>query len=138
MNNKECQPEFKSDQAKEKSEELLKSVNLLDEVNKKEIIFSAAKEAYREKSMDSPTLVYRLAMAVYHSGRGADSSIVSAIDNPSDVYLVFLKSSLYQEHKEDFTEMMESPLDLRINVMKVLIAFAISTYVYNKGGFNDD
>lgn len=132
LDNKKFEPEFKLESAKKNSEELLKSLNILDEVNKQELIFMAAQEALKEKSMDSGTLIYRLAMAVYHSKRGSDSSLIHAIDEPSETYLILIKSKIFEKYKEHFSEMMELPLDLRVNIMKVVISFIIAVYAYYK------
>ncbi len=132
LNNQKFEPEFKLENAKKKSEELLKSLNIFDEVNKQELIFNSAQEALKEKSMDSSTLIYRLAMAVYHSKRGSDSSLINAVDDTSETYLTFVKSKIFDENKEHFSEMMDLPSNSRVQVMKVLISFIIATYAYYK------
>ncbi|MCV0366305.1 MAG: hypothetical protein K5798_03440 [Nitrosopumilus sp.] len=132
LENKKFEAEFNLESAKKNSEEFLKSLEIFDEVNKQELIFTAAQEALKEKSMDSSTLIYRLAMALYHSKRGSDSSLIGAIDDPSETYLSFIKTKLFEKHKGDFAEMMDLPLDLRVAIMKVLISFIIAVYAYYK------
>ena len=129
--------EFNLQSAKKNTEKLLHSINILDEVNSKDMIFQAAKETVNEKIMDLTTMIYRLAMAIYHSIRGGETSIIKAIDNPGDYYLLLTKSQFYNEHKEEFKEMDELPMELRINVIKVLIAFTVATYVYYRGDLNE-
>ena len=132
LNNQKFEPEFKLENAKEKSEELLKSLNIFDEVNKQELIFNSAQEALKEKSMDSSTLIYRLSMAVYHSKRGSDSSLIHAIDDTGKTYFTFVNSKIFDKNKEHFSEMMDLPSNSRVQVMKVLISFIIAIYAYYK------
>lgn len=130
LDNKKFEPEFKLESAKKKSEELLKSLNILDDVDKQELIFMTAQEALKEKSMDASTLIYRLSMAIYHSKHGSTSSLIRAIDEPSDMYFTLIKSEIFKKNKEHFDEMMKLPLDLRMNVVKALISFIIAVYAY--------
>ncbi len=132
LSNKKYEPTFKLESAKKTSEEILKSLNIFDDVNKQEIIFMAAQEALKEKSMDSNTLIYRLSMAIYHSKPDFNSSLINAIDDPSGTYFLLIKSKIFEKNQEHFSEMMELPLDLRIQVVKVLVSFIIAVYAYYK------
>jgi len=114
------------------SQELLEAIEILKEVDQNPIIFPSAREVLGEKRMDWGTMVYRLAMAIYHSNRGTDRSILAAMDDPGSAYLKLTSSHTFAVWKDRFSEMMEAPLESRIKIMKVLIAFAVSSCVYSK------
>ncbi len=132
ITNEKVNAVFNQQDALKNSLELLEAIEILEEVNQNPIIFSSAREVLKEKRMDEGTLVYRLAMAIYHSNRGTDHSILAIMDDPSSAYLKLANSPMFNKWKNEFSEMMEVPLESRIKIMKVLIAFAVSSYVYNK------
>lgn len=132
IKNEKVDAVFNQQNALKNSQELLEAIGILDQVNESQIISSSAKEVLREKSMDAGTLVYRLAMAIYHSNRNADHSILTIMDDPSSAYLKLANSPLFDKWNNELSEMMEVPLESRIKIMKVLIAFTVSSYVYNK------
>lgn len=132
LKNEKVEASFESQNALKNSKELLKDLEILEQVEKTDLIFSAVTESLKEKVMDAGTLIYRLAMAIFHSNRGTDRSIISAIDDPSSTYLKLIKSAAYNKWKLEFSDMMNLPLESRIKVMKVLTAFTISSYAYYK------
>ena len=132
MKNEKIEPSFESKNALQNSKELLQSLEIFDQVEKTDLIFSAVNEALKEKTMDADTLIYRLAMAIFHSNRGTDRSIISAIDDPSSIYLKLIKSTSYNKWQSEFSDMINLPLESRIKVMKVLTVFTISSYAYYK------
>ncbi len=132
MNNEKFDPVFNNENALASSKELLSSFEILDHVEKTELLFLTADEALKERVMDSGTLIYRLAMAIYHSDRGVGRSILTAMDEPSSVYLKLIKSSSYSKWESKFSEMMSLPLESRIKITKVLTAFTVASYVYHK------
>lgn len=132
LKNEKVEASFESKNALQNSKELLKSLEILDEVEKSNLIFSTVDEIIKEKIMDAGTMIYRLAMAIYHSNRDTGKSIVSALDDPSSLYLKLPKSDVYNKWKSQFSEMMNLPLESRVKAMKVLTTFTISAYAYYK------
>ena len=132
IDNEKIETSFDNDNALKNSEELLNALEIFEQVQKTDLIFSAATEVLKEKVMDSATMIYRLAMAIYHSDRGADRSIIPAIDDPSSAYLKLIKSNVYNKWEAKFSEMMNLPLESKIKITKVIVAFTIASYVYHK------
>ncbi len=130
--NEKVDAKFNQQNALKNSHELLNAMGILEDVNQNPTIFPSAREVLREKNMDSGTLIYRLAMAIYHSGGGTGKSILALMDDPSSAYLKLATSPMINKWEDEFAEMMDAPLELRIKIMKVLMAFAVSSYVYNK------
>jgi len=132
LKNEKVEASFESQNALKNSKELLKDLEILEQVEKTDLIFSAVNESLKEKVMDAGTMIYRLTMAIFHSNRGTDKSIIPALDDPSSVYLKLIKSAAYDKWQSEFSDMMNLPLESRIKVMKVLTAFTISSYAYYK------
>ncbi len=132
LTNEKVDAAFNQQSALKNSRELLSTIGVLEEVDKNQTIVSAAREVLRERKMDGGTLIYRLAMAIYHSNRGRNESILAVMDDPSSAYLKLAGSPAFKKWENEFSEMMDAPLESRIKIMKVLIAFTVSSYVYNK------
>ena len=132
LKTKKFEPIFNNEYALENSKKLLSSLEILDSVESTELLFLSAVEALKEKTMDAGTLIYKMAMAIYHAGTNADKSILTAMDDTSSAYFKLLKSPAYDKWKIQFSDMMNLPLDDKMAVMKVLIAFAVASYVYHK------
>ncbi len=133
LTNKKVDATFDQQDALKNSRELLSAIGILEEVDKNQTIVSAAREVLRERKMDGGTLIYRLAMAIYHSNReGRSESILAIMDDPGSAYLKLADSPTFKKWESEFSEMMDVHLESRIKIMKVLIAFTVSSYVYNK------
>ncbi len=76
MENKKYEAKFTLEFARDRSIELLNAIKIKDKVDNKKIIDMTIKEAKRGKNMDASTMIYRLAMAIYHSNRNTDKSII--------------------------------------------------------------
>lgn len=116
----------------EKTEEFLKAFEILDKVNKTDILFASAKEAVSQKEMNSDTIIYRLAMAMYHSNRDTEQSIIADLDDPSSLYLRLTKSQTYKKYESQLTQIMEFPIESRLGIIKVFTTFIIGAYAYHK------
>jgi len=132
LKNEKVQPSFENKNALQNSKELLEAMEILDSVEKTSLIFSAVTETLKEKIMDAGTMIYRLAMAVFHSNIGVENPMLPEIIDPSSVYLKLIKSDVYSKWKSEFSEMMNLPLDLRVKTMRTFIPFTIASYAYFK------
>lgn len=137
MGGEKIEPVFECENALANSKEILASLEILDRVDEAKLLFSTATEALRDRAMDSGTLIYRLAMAVYHHNGGAFVPTLAAVDDPSLAYLKLIKSSSYGKWESEFSDMMNLPLESRIQITKVLVAFVIASYVYHKTAKGD-
>lgn len=132
LKNEKITPSGKNKEVLEKTEELLKAFGILDKVNKTDILFAGAKEAISQREMDSDTIIYRLAMAMYHSNRDTDKTIITDLDDPSSLYLRLIKSQVCKKYESEFTQIMEHPIDSRLSIIKVFVTFVIGAYAYYK------
>lgn len=132
LNEEKIEPEKTILDGKINAEKILTACDLKDAVDATPIVFEAAKEAIKEKIMDKDTIIYRLAMAIYHSNRGVDKLIIPQLDDPSSSYLKLVNSTFYKENISYFVDVLELPLDARLQTIKVLMTFMIGGYAYYK------
>lgn len=131
IDGEKIEPIFESESTLANSRDILSSLEILDQIDQTKMLFSTASEMLRDKIMDSGTLIYRLAMAIYHN-RGVFTPTLTAIEDPGSTYLKLLRSSSYKKWKSEFSDIMKLSLRERIQTTKVLVAFVIASYVYYK------
>lgn len=119
------------DKALKQASDILDALGILDEVQQLDLLHSTASEVLRDKKMDVGTMIYRMAMAIYHSGM-TGKSVVSIMDDPSSAYFKMVGSAAYKSMRSEFSPVMNLPLGARIHATKVLITFVIASYVYHK------
>jgi len=115
----------------EKSEEILKSAGIINEVKEKEnVLIPIAKYVIKSKTMDKNTIIYRLAMMIYHSRTNAGADIIEAIGDPGSIYLRLMENSKIEAL---FNKLLsESPFLPAIELTKTFICFVIGAYLYSK------
>lgn len=113
------------------AEEILHSAGVLDQVKMKEsLLISIAKSIIRDKSMDRDTIIYRLAMMLYHSALLAGAPLIGAVEDAGYIYLKLMEdreiAGLFEE-KLKKSKFADTP-----SFTKTFICFAIAAYIYYK------
>lgn len=80
--------------------------------------------------MDRDTIIYRLAMMVYHSAPLAGSPVIESVEDPGYVYLNLMEDTEIASLFEDKFE--KSKFMATEAFTKTFICFAIASYVYYK------
>lgn len=114
-----------------KAEEILRSAKILDEVKVKEpLLIAIARSLIKTERMDTDTMIYRLAMMIYHSKTHAGAPVIEMIEDPGYIYLNLMEdteiATLFEKKFEKAKFM--SPSDFT----KTFISFVIACYIYYK------
>lgn len=112
-------------------EKLAGVLGISEELEQIDMFSSTACDVLRENTLDTGTMIYRMAMAIYHSGRMAGTSILRAIDDPGSAYISLINSDVYASDDSKFAPIMSIPLESRVHAVRVLIAFTAACYVYH-------
>jgi len=132
LSNEKTQSIRKDKKALKVAEEILTSLNILNEIKSNSLLFGTVKDVIETKEMDPDTIIYRLAMSLYHTKFSSGNPITPLLDEPSELYLRLLQTELPEKYKDAFSIMTNLPPDARIRTMKIFIAFLISSYAYYK------
>lgn len=101
------------------------------------LLSSLVKELIDFKNRCRESIIYRIAMTLYHSSRYWDSHIIDILDDPISVYFKLSSNTIFQEKYPDLWETINLKRNrmLRTNFMKTLICFLMATFLYyNNGG----
>lgn len=114
-------------------EELLQSCNLLEPQTRFNELLAISKNAIESKTRDPDTLIYRLAMLVFHYALNKPPTI-KGIENWEISYLTFTQDK--NIHKK--YPMIKKKLDAisqknRQQTFKTILSFIIGAYLYYKG-----
>lgn len=114
-----------------RAEEILRSAKIIDSVRRNEpILVSIAKSVIRDKSMDRDTIIYRLAMMLYHATPLAGGQAIEALDDPGLIYLNLMEDPEMVNLITDKTE--KSKLLPTDEFVKTFICFVTASYIYTK------
>lgn len=113
------------------AEGILHSAGILDQIKIKEsLLISIAKNVIRDKSMDRNTIIYRLAMMIYHAASLAGAPVIETVEDPGHIYLTLMEdktiAGLFEE-KLKKSKLADTP-----TFTKTFICFAIAGYIYYK------
>jgi len=113
------------------SREMLESLGVLEEVKEIHSLSLIVSDVIARGNMDPDTIVYRLAMSLYHSKFATGKTVVSVIEDPSSAYLKLSETQFFKKQKEAFAVLSDLPIELRTMIFKVIIVFVIAAYVYH-------
>ena len=113
------------------SEELLKSLDLLEKVKAQTLLPLVVKDIINSKTMDPTTVIYRVAMAIFHAKTLSDETVFDEIEDPSNLYFKLIESEFYKNHKKAFASLEELSVEMRNPAVKGTVSFAIAAYVYH-------
>lgn len=100
------------------------------------LLSSLVKELIDFKNRCKESIIYRIAMTLYHSARYWDSHIIDILDDPISVYFKLSSNEVFREKFPDLWKIINLKRNraLRANFMKTLICFLMATYLYYKNG----
>lgn len=119
---------------------LLDKMGILGELEKENednfiTIASLTKNLIKKKERCKETIIYRIAMTLYHSGRYWDNHVFKLFDDPMSIFLKLSTNYLFQKEYPKIWESISNNKQDRLvkaNQLKTLICFLISTYFYYK------
>jgi len=115
-----------------RAEALLASLGILEEVNNNKTLSFIAKELVASGDKDKDSIIYRLAMTIFHSERSGPSCL-KALENPFDTYIKISEDASFQKDYPEFlAKMKNKPTPAIELVMKTFMCFAAAAYLYFK------
>ena len=116
-----------------KLEEILTYAKLKDSIDNKENLFSIARDVTKSNKKDPDSIVYRLAMMIYHSKRLSGEAAVLEIETPGTIYLRLMDNYDFQEkYKFAYDELSRILPQARSAAVKTLMSFFAAAYLYYK------
>lgn len=113
------------------AEGLLRSADVLDQIKIREpLLISIAKSVIKDKTMDRNTIIYRLAMMLYHSASLAGAPLIELLEDPGYIYLKLMEDKTIAGLFEE--KLKKSKLADTSSFTKTFICFAIAAYIYYK------
>jgi len=120
-------------------QDLIETIDILGEISDDEnenlrLISSITKNLIENKKRCKETIIYRIAMTLYHSDRYWESHIFKFLNDPINIYLKLSINTKFQKNYEKIWESIEDKKDrvLKGNYVKTLICFVFATYLYYK------
>ncbi len=119
--------------ALETSKRILQAADVLRDIESNTTLIGVAEDAVLSSERDRDTLIYRLAMAIYHSKRISGEAAVQTIEDPGLLYLSLGRSAhLSKELEFLLTEFQSHPSEIRPELVRVFICFVASCYLYER------
>jgi len=113
--------------------EILNAGNLLEDIDRRENLTAVARDLIVSGTKDADSVIYRLAMAIYHSKRITDEPAVPKLEDPGEAYLALTGNTEFREkYKFVIDELEKIPAPRRTEAVKTLMSFVIGAYLYNK------
>jgi len=137
LDNKKTSMKNPNARALEISEEILQELKLLDEIRDNALISITTMDLAERGEMDSDTIIYKVALAIYHSKNMAGKSLIPEVDDDAGLYLKFAQSELKDKYAKEFSPMMVLPLEAQTKTIKILVCLIISAYGYYKASIED-
>ncbi|RLI22085.1 hypothetical protein DRO54_02035 [Candidatus Bathyarchaeota archaeon] len=117
----------------EKAKEILQYAGILEEIDKNDTLAKIAKEVLETSMKDLDSVIYRLAMTVYHAERLTRKQIVESLSDPGILHLNLVNN---EDFKVKFSKIAsalnEMPPPRRSDFIKTFISFVIGSYVCYK------
>lgn len=114
------------------SKEFLSSLGILEKVDKDQVLDFVARESIVSELMDKDTVIYRLAMSIYHSERSGPF-LFEELEKPMNLYIKLNRDSSFRNKYPVFFEKMKGKPAIGVEAFtKTFICFAIATYLYFK------
>jgi len=125
--------EARERKALEKAEEILQYAGVLEEVDRNDTLAKIAKEVLETGMKDLDSIIYRLAMTVYHAERLTRKQIIESLSDPGILHLNLISN---EDFKVRFSKIAgalnEIPPPRRSDFMKTFISFVIGSYICHK------
>ncbi len=124
-------PSEKNVKALKTATDILNATGILHDIELSSSLLAVAEEATNSGERDRDTLIYRVAMAIYHSKRLSGESALLGIEDPGSLYLSLVRN--LQGSKELgflLKEIQETQAESRPELVRVFICFVAATYLY--------
>lgn len=98
-----------------------------DLAKQQEILVSMVKVVKAQENMDEDTIIYRIAMTIYHSKALAKQALIPSLDDAGAVYLKAQQNPRLQKLVMEMTERYKavSPVEL----VKTFMCFVVAAYI---------
>jgi len=115
-----------------KTEALLSSLGILDEVKENKTLNFIAKELVTSGTKDKESIIYRLAMSIFHSERSGPFC-VEALENPFNTYISISEDESFRKNYPEFFTKLSGKSTAAIEAtVKTFMCFASAAYLYFK------
>lgn len=115
-----------------KAEALLSSLGILEEIKENKTLDFIAKELVASGIKDKDSIIYRLAMSIFHSERSGPPCL-KALENPFDTYISISGDASFQKnYPEFFARLKDKSVSAIELTMKTFMCFASAAYLYFK------
>lgn len=128
-----------------KIEDLIQLMGILKEIGDEEnenlsLISKITKNLIENKERCKETIIYRIAMTLYHSSRYWDSHILKFLNDPINIYLKLSTNNKFQKIYEPIWKSIEKRKDRmsKTNYLKTLLCFIFATYLFYKNEVFED
>jgi len=104
-----------------------------DQVEDINLLRNLTRELIESESRCRENIIYRLAMALYHSDRFWDEHIIRVIDDPVEIYYKLSSNPDFKEGEYSIIWKIISEIrdrKFKTQFIKTLICFLLATYLY--------
>ncbi len=129
LNNKKIDSKRLNDDGLNVAKAILEDLGLIEAVKENAMIFLAVTDLTERGQMDPDTIIYKIALGIYHSNRLTGQSFFPDVDDESAMYLKFIQVGLEKKF-EAFKIMEDLPLDARSKTLKITVCLLIAAYTY--------
>lgn len=130
LTNQKVVSRVKNDTGLETAKEILQGFDLVQQVDLATLLFVTVRDVIREQNMDPDTIIYKTALAIYHSKAMSGTALIPQLEDEGQLYVKLIGSEIYKKYHDKFIRMMELPVEARGKTLKIFLAFVISAYAY--------
>jgi hypothetical protein len=131
LSGEETNSKRKDESAFETAREFLMVGELLEEVEKTKSLFAIANDVLSKKTKDPDTVIYRLAMALFHAKTNLGYPALEGLEDPYKVYLNFITNETFLlKYKHVFDKLINLENNARRVVLKIFVPFIVAAYLY--------
>ena len=111
--------------------DILDVMELREKLDSQSLLKSITNQLVSAKLKDKSTLIYRMAMTIYHSSKYWKNNIIEEIDDPVNIYLKLSGSKTFQEKYADFWAKINTASPLKqTNLIRTFTCFISAAYYY--------
>lgn len=130
LSNQKVVSRVKNETGFETAKEILQGLDLIHVVDQATLLFVTVKDVVREQQMDPDTIIYKTALAIYHSKAMSGTALIPQLEDEGQLYVTLIGSEIYKKHQDIFRPMMDLPVEARSKTLRIFLAFVISAYAY--------
>jgi len=127
---KKVSSRLRNNKALKTSQDFLKDLGLLNDVMKNPILHTTVKDVILAEKNNPTGIIYRLAMAIFHSKKLTGMSVIPQIEEMGSLYMLFINGKFYKTHKKHFSIIKDFGTVDRQALIKTMTVLIIAAYVY--------